>query len=100
MMTLTESDLIRLRASIAVLSANRRDLEWASNQPVELMGEDLMREVLTTLEIAAVPGQSRLLRATAAMPAWLQYTGQRAVLLFPRIARRILRTTGLHHQMY
>jgi len=99
-MSLDASDIIRLRAAIAVLSANRHDLMWASSQTVESVGEELMTEVLSTLEFAAVPGQSRLLRVTVRLPAWMQYMGQRAVLLFPRIARRILRATGLHHQMY
>lgn len=99
-MSLDETERVRLRACSAVLTSNRRELEWAAAQsPVDL-GGDLAREVAAVLDGAPVPGESRLVRATTHLPARVQYLGQRAVLLFPRLARRLLRGTGLHHQMY
>lgn len=99
-MSLSESERIRLRACGAVLTSNRRELEWASAQSPEVLGDDLTHEIAASLAGAPVPGESRLVRATTLLPAWVQYAGQRAVLLFPRLARRLLRGTGLHNQMF
>jgi len=98
--SLSESERIRLRACGAVLTSNRRELEWASAQSPEVLGDDLTHEIAASLAGAPVPGESRLVRATTLLPAWVQYAGQRAVLLFPRLARRLLRGTGLHNQMF
>lgn len=97
---LTANEKVLLRVSSAVLTLNRRELEWAMSQPTELIGDDLAREVQSALRDAPVPGESRLVRTTTYLPTRLQYIGQRAILLFPALARRILRGTGLHHQMY
>lgn len=99
-MSLSEVDRIRLRACSAVLTLNRRELEWASAQPSDVLGDEIAREVATSLAGAPDPGTSRIVRATTYLPARVQYVGQRAVLVFPRLARRLLRGTGLHHRMY
>lgn len=99
-MTLSDSERTRLRVASAILALNRRELEWADSLPPGVLSVDLKREVQTSLHSAPVPGESSLVRATTYLPAWMQYVGQRAVLLFPGVARRILRGTGLHHRMY
>lgn len=99
-MTISADDKIRLRVCSAILTMNRRELEWAIVQPRMIIGEDLFSEALKALEKAPIPGEHGLVQMTNYLPAWVQYVGQRAVLLFPSIARRLLRSSGLHHQMF
>ena len=99
-MSFSEDERVRLRACSAILSLNRRELGWALAQPKETLGSDLYDEVRTAVVSAPVLGKSRLVRLTMYLPAWAQYVGQRFVLLFPSLSRRILRSTGLHHQMH
>jgi hypothetical protein len=40
------------------------------------------------------------IRATYWLPATIQIAGQRAVLLFPRLAHRVLRASKVHQQWY
>jgi hypothetical protein len=91
---------LRLRVCSAILTNNRRELEWAISQPMTIVGEDLYKEAQAAYDVAPIPGNHGLVNLTNYLPAFVQYIGQRAVLLFPRIARRILRSSGLHHQMF
>jgi hypothetical protein len=91
---------LKLRVCSAILTNNRRELEWATSQPITLVGEDLYKEAQAAYAVAPIPGNHGLVNLTNYLPAFVQYIGQRAVLLFPRIARRILRSSGLHHQMF
>lgn len=99
-MSLTEHEKIQLRVCSAILTLNRRELEWSTSQPITIVGEDLYKEAQAAYAVAPVPGNHRLVNLTNYLPAFAQYIGQRAVLLFPKIARRILRSSGLHHQMF
>jgi hypothetical protein len=91
---------LQLRVCSAILTNNRRELEWAISQPMTIIGEDLYKEAQAAYAVAPIPGNHGLVNLTNYLPAFVQYIGQRAVLLFPRIARRILRSSGLHHQMF
>jgi hypothetical protein len=91
---------IQLRVCSAILTNNRRELEWATAQPIAIVGDDLHKEAQAAFASAPIPGNHGLVHLTNYLPAFVQYIGQRAVLLFPRIARRILRSSGLHHQMF
>ncbi len=99
-MTLSEIDRTRLRACSAIITNNRRELEWAVTLPVETLGQDLMREAEQALAGAPVPGEHGIIRITNYLPSVVQFVGQRSVLLFPRIARKLLRVSGLHHRMF
>lgn len=99
-MTLSESERIQLRVCSAVLTLNRRELEWAISQPIDVVGEALHTEAQEAYANAPIPGDHGLVNLTNYLPAWIQYIGQRAVLLFPSIARKLLRSSGLHHQMF
>ena len=99
-MTVGASDRTRLRVCSAILTNNRRELEWAAGLPRDVVGPELMEEVEQALADAPVPGEHGIVRLTNHLPAVVQYAGQRAVLLFPRIARRLLRASGLHHRMF
>lgn len=95
-----DKDRLQLRVCSAILTNNRRELEWAVAQPRDLVGEELYAEAALALQSAPIPGEHGLVQMTNYLPAWVQYIGQRAVLLFPSIARRLLRSSGLHHQMF
>lgn len=99
-MTVGEIDMIRLRVCSAVLTNNRRELEWAAGLPRDVVGPELIRELDRALADAPVPGEHGIVRLTNYLPAIVQYVGQRAILLFPRTARRLLRASGLHHRMF
>ena len=86
------SDRARLRVCSALLANNRDALE--------VLGDDLYVAVRSAVGSAPIPGDHLLVKMTAYLPAWVQYIGQRAVLLFPRLASRLLRSSGLHHQMF
>lgn len=95
-----DRDRIQLRVCSAILTHHRGELLWASSLPEGSIDSELTAQVKTALEIAPVPGQHGLVRLTMYLPAWAQYVGQRVVLLFPKLASRLLRSSGLHHQMY
>ncbi len=91
---------VQLRVCSAILTNNRREIEWALSQPMNVVGEDLYKEAQDAYSAAPIPGKHGLVHMTNFLPAWVQYIGQRAVLLFPSIARKLLRSSGLHHQMF
>lgn len=99
-MTLSQQEKIQLRVCSAILTLNRRELEWAVSQTSDLVGQELLDEATAALLKAPIPGEHGLVQMTNYLPAWIQYVGQRAVLLFPSLARRLLRSSGLHHQMF
>lgn len=95
-----ETTRTELKVCSAILTKNRRELEWAVSLSASVVKPDLLKEAREALKTAPVPGESALVKATTYLPAWIQYVGQRAILLFPRMAKRLLRSSGLHHQMY
>lgn len=99
-MSLSTSEVLTLRLCKAVLSRNQRELEWVLSRSTELESHDLVVEARTLLASVPTPGQHALIDTTRLLPSWMQYLGQRAVLLFPRVARRLLMSSGLHHQMF
>jgi hypothetical protein len=94
------SERARLRVCSALLANNRDALERSLEIPREVLGDDLYVAVRSAVGNAPIPGDHRLVNLTAYLPAWVQYVGQRAILLFPRLASRLLRSSGLHHQMF
>jgi hypothetical protein len=95
-----EKDRLQLRVCSAILTHHRRELEWSVSQSRDIIGRELHDEALKAFQDAPIPGKHGLVQMTNYLPAWIQYIGQRAVLLFPRVARRLLRNSGLHHQMF
>lgn len=90
----------RLRASIALMSGNPALLAAADESGSDAIGTDLHAEVASARIAAPVGRTSLLVRTATAMPVVVQWVGQRAALASPRLARAILRRTGLHHQLY
>jgi hypothetical protein len=95
-----EKDRIQLRVCSAIITHHRAELLWASSLPDGIIGYELDCEVKAALEVAPEPGRHGLIRVTMYLPAWVQYVGQRFILLFPKLSARVLRSSGLHHQMY
>lgn len=91
---------MRLLVSSAILTRNRRELEWAVTQTESVVGHDLLDEARTALNAAPVPGRHLLVNLAGLLPSRLQYVGQRAILLLPKVSRRLLRSSGLHHRMF
>lgn len=99
-MTDDEVARVRLRVCSAIITNNYQQLQWAINQDPKVVGEDLFREACEKLEIAPIPGDNHLVNLSRRLPAWIQFVGQRSVLLFPKLARRILRSSGIHHESF
>jgi hypothetical protein len=95
-----ENDRIRLQVCSALLTNHRAQLEKALDIPVEIIGNELHAAVIIAVSSAPIPGNHGLVKMTMYLPAWVQYVGQRGVLLFPKLASRLLRSSGLHHQMF
>jgi len=63
--------------------------------PVDLHGE--LVEVARTRPASSM---NYVVRLSYYLPAWMQYVGQRLVLLSPRLGYWLLRMTRLHHRWY
>jgi hypothetical protein len=63
--------------------------------PVDLHGE--LVEVARTRPASSM---NYVVRLSYYLPAWVQYVGQRLVLLSPRLGHWLLRKTKLHHRWY
>ena len=99
-MTDDEATRVRLMVCSAIITNNHQQLQWAVNQDPEVVGEALFREASEKLATAPSPRDNRLVNLSRRLPAWVQFVGQRSVLLFPKLARRILRSSGLHHESF
>ncbi len=99
-MTDDEATRVRLRVCSAIITNNHQQLQWAVDQKPEVVGEALFLEAAEKLATAPVPGENRLVNLTRRLPAWVQFVGQRSVLLFPKLTRRILRSSGIHHESF
>jgi len=95
-----EHEKIRFRVCSALLTNHRAELEKALEIPEDILGIELHNAVRDKIKDAPIPGDHVLVKLTMYLPAWVQYIGQRAVLLFPRLAFKLLRSSGLHQQMY
>ena len=95
-----ENDRVQLRVCSAIITHHRTELLWALTLPEGTIDSELVCRVKAALEVAPVPGQHGLVRFTMYLPSWVQYVGQRAILMFPKLSARLLRSSGLHHQMY
>lgn len=92
---------VMFHACSVVITGNR---EEAKRLLVSTNVERLPNALLFDLhELAKEPSKTLMLslvRTSAFFPAWVQFVGQRAVLLFPRISFWVLRKTRLHHRWF
>lgn len=99
-MTLSADERRDLKLCSAILTRNRRELDRLLEDKETSPDVDLMNEARRIRDDAPIPGEHPAVRLAAKLPARIQYIGQRAVLLSPKVARRLLRSSGLHHQMF
>jgi hypothetical protein len=95
-----DNEKIRLRVCSALITRHRAELQKALDYPEDVLGEELHQAIRAAIKTAPVPGDHVLVKLTMYLPAWMQYVGQRVILLFPKVASRLLRSSGLHQQMY
>jgi hypothetical protein len=95
-----DNEKIRLRVCSALVTRHRAELQKALDYPEEVLGVELHKAIRDAIQNAPVPGEHGLVKLTMYLPAWVQYVGQRGILLFPKVASRLLRSSGLHQQMY
>lgn len=67
---------------------------------VQSLDSDLRSELKALAQPSGDSWLSHLVSLSYYMPAWVQYAGQRVVLLSPRFAHWILRQTRIHHRWY
>jgi len=67
---------------------------------VQMLDSDLRSELQALAQPMRDTWLSRLVNLSYYMPAWVQYVGQRVILLSPRLAHWVLRQTRIHHRWY
>lgn len=99
-MSLTESELLEIRLLFALLTHNRQQLKELLPQCAHSADAQLYTAVRKSVDTRTTSRASKLVALSGRLPAWVQFLGQRAVLLSPRIAQALLIRTGLHHQKF
>ena len=61
---------------------------------------DLRNELIEVARVRPGPVMSGVVRLSYYLPAWMQFIGQRMVLVSPRFGYWVLRKTKLHHRWY
>lgn len=85
----------------AIITRNHR----RASELIKLEQSDaLLPELRSELEVVAQENDastmSKWVQLSYYLPAWMQYIGQRMVLLSPRFGYWVLRKTKLHHRWY
>lgn len=92
---------VEMRVCGALLSNNVRELiRIRDNYGFDSITSELREEAMEVIGDGVVPPPPWFIRMTYWLPASIQMLGQRAVLLSPKLAHRILRASGIHHQWY
>lgn len=99
-MTLSAAERRELMLCSAIVTRNRRELERLLKDEAVSSDVNLTDEAKRVRDDAPIPGDHLAVRLAEKLPVRVQYIGQRAILLFPTVARRLLRSSGLHHQMF
>ena len=96
-----EVDDFVLQVCAAVLTQNHElSVKLAANPAAQLLPDDIRAELCAV----AIPHREtwlhRVVRLSYYTPAWVQFLGQRLVLLSPRLGHWVLRKTRIHHRWY
>jgi hypothetical protein len=90
-----------MQACSVVLTRNHDEAVKLLKHPqIDSVPLDLLAELRHTAEVPRITLLSRLVRVSYYLPAWIQFLGQRAVLVSPRLAHWVLRKTRIHHRWY
>ena len=93
------ADEARLRAAVALMSGNPSLLAAAERSDAALLDDEL-RAAVVRARASARAGGGALVALASLLPVRLQQLAQRVALANPRVARAILRRTGVHHQLF
>lgn len=96
-----EVDDFVLQVCTAVLTQNHElSVKLAADPAAQLLPDDIRAELCAV----AIPHREtwlhRVVRLSYYTPAWVQFLGQRLVLLSPRLGHWVLRKTRIHHRWY
>ena len=95
-----ETDLA-LRACSVVLTRNREEaIRLLESANLDRLPNGLLAELRDVANEPSKTWMSSIVHASYFMPAWVQFIGQRAVLVSPRLAYWVLRKTRLHHRWF
>lgn len=90
-----------LEVCIAIITKNQQSamklLEKPTSQSLPI---DLCNELVEVARVRPESVMSGVVRLSYYLPVWMQYLGQRMVLLSPRFSYWVLRKTKLHHRWY
>lgn len=96
-----EADTRVLAACSVILTKNKSEAVRLRDDPHFLMLPlELREEVGLLAQESDTSFLEKVVRMSYWMPVWVQYVSQRAVLLMPRVAHRVIRATRLHHRWY
>jgi hypothetical protein len=99
--TSSDVDNYTLQVCVALLSENQAEATKLAETPLASELPAALREELGKLAgKTPTTWVSTLIRMTYYLPAWVQFVGQRLILISPRLSRWVLRKTGIHHRWY
>ena len=101
MRELSEDDRYMLQVCSAIITKHVAQSQALLESPRVIQLSASLRAELSQVATPRAPSRMDVLvRTTYYLPAWIQYVGQRLVLLSPRMAHWLLRKTRLHHRWY
>lgn len=97
----TENSHLLMQVCSVVLTHNHDEATKLLKHPqTERIPPDLLAELRHTVKVPPKTWLSQLVRISYFLPGWIQFLGQRAVLVSPRLAHWVLRKTRVHHRWY
>lgn len=95
------SDELDMRVCSALITENVNDLRRLTQRPdYSQISETLKMQVDHMLSRSDVITTPWFVQFTYRLPAFIQVIGQRAALLIPRVAHRLIRASRVHQQWY
>ena len=94
-------DIYLLNVCSAIVTNNQQAAaKLLANPASHSLPTDLHDELIEVARTRPASLMKNVVRLSYYLPAWVQYFGQRLVLLSPRFGYWLLRKTKLHHRWY
>jgi len=94
-------DAYQLNVCSAIITSNQQAAAKLLVDPAsDALPADLHGELIELARTRPASSMNNVVRLSYYLPAWVQYIGQRLVLLSPRVGYWLLRKTKLHHRWY
>jgi len=94
-------DAYLLTVCSAVITNNQQAAAKLLVDPAsDSLPTDLRDELIEVAKTRPASSMNNVVRLSYYLPAWVQYIGQRLVLMSPRVGYWLLRKTKLHHRWY